>query len=137
MSRTDGEALARAHEFVRDDERDRECWSSWETRMAARYYRRLHKEYAIVDLSRWQEGACGLRWRTEREVRAGVGERSCAAKQCDSAEGLRSFELPFSYEEHGDHKCELVKVRACRSCASKLATLGATKRSRKKRRHPL
>ena len=39
-----------------------------QVRMALKYYQRLCKEYAICDLSRYREGAVGLRWRTEREV---------------------------------------------------------------------
>ena len=36
--------------------------------MVARYDARLHKEYAVVDLSKHAEGRVGLRWRTEAEV---------------------------------------------------------------------
>ncbi|CAM9306421.1 unnamed protein product, partial [Phaeothamnion confervicola] len=39
--------------------------------MALKYYRRLYKEYALADLSRYTEGKVGLRWRTESEVIAG------------------------------------------------------------------
>lgn len=103
--------------------------------MAARYYRKLHKEYAIVDLSRWREGACGLRWRTEREVLTGVGEESCASKGCNQTRRLRSFEVPFVYTEDGDaNKCELVKVRVCEECGRKLASLGGSKQRKNKRR---
>ena len=59
------------HEFVRDDDADAENARRWETRMARRYYDALHKEYAICDLSRWREGAVGLRWRTAAEVTSG------------------------------------------------------------------
>ena len=108
------------HEFVRDDERDAEASRRWETRMVRRYYDELHKEYAICDLSRWREGGVGLRWRTEAEVVSGVGERVCAAKGCAATDGLRSYELPFDYEERGEAKRALVKVRVCRACAKKL-----------------
>mmetsp|Transcript_7504 Transcript_7504/g.19546 ORF Transcript_7504/g.19546 Transcript_7504/m.19546 type:complete len:169 (-) Transcript_7504:39-545(-) len=134
---TTEEALVRRHELVRDDDKDRADWDSWETRMAVRYYRRLHKEYAIVDLSRWREGQCGLRWRTEAEVLAGVGETTCAARRCREVADLRTFEVPFAYSDPGDAKtkCELVKVRVCAACGDKLATLGGTPpRSAKRRR---
>ena len=108
------------HEFVRDDDADAENARRWETRMARRYYDELHKEYAICDLSRWRDGAVGLRWRTEAEVLRGKGERTCAARGCDAADGLRSYELPFDYEERGEAKRALVKVRVCRACAKKL-----------------
>lgn len=128
------------HEFVRDDDADAENARRWETRMARRYYDELHKEYAICDLSRWREGAVGLRWRTAAEVTSGKGERICAALGCDSRDGLRSFELPFEYAEQGETKRELVKVRACRSCAKKLkrpqspSSSSDEKRRRKKRK---
>ena len=99
--------------------------------MARRYYDALHKEYAICDLSRWREGAVGLRWRTAAEVTSGKGERICAARGCDSRDGLRSFELPFEYVEQGEKKLELVKCRVCRSCAKKLK---GRKRSRSRSR---
>lgn len=136
MTPADEEAFVRRHEFVRDDKKDERNWGSWKTRMAARYYRKLHKEYGIVDLSRWREGACGLRWRTEREVLAGVGETSCAAKQCRETRDLRSYELPFMYSDYGDdsQKCELVKVRVCADCGRKLVSLGGRKRETKRRR---
>lgn len=36
--------------------------------MARRYFDKLHKEYALCDLSRHKKGQVGLRWRVEREV---------------------------------------------------------------------
>ena len=119
------------HEFVRDDDADAENARRWETRMARRYYDALHKEYAICDLSRWREGAVGLRWRTAAEVTSGKGERICAARGCDARDGLRSFELPFEYVEQGEKKLELVKCRVCRSCAKKIK---GRKRSRSRSR---
>ena len=121
----------REHEFVRDDDADAENARRWETRMARRYYDALHKEYAICDLSRWREGAVGLRWRTAAEVTSGKGERICAARGCASTDGLRSFELPFEYVEQGDKKLELVKCRVCRSCSKKIK---GRKRSRSRSR---
>ena len=119
------------HEFVRDDDADAENARRWETRMARRYYDALHKEYAICDLSRWREGAVGLRWRTAAEVTSGKGERVCAARGCASTDGLRSFELPFEYVEQGEKKLELVKCRVCRSCAKMIK---GRKRSRSRDR---
>lgn len=127
MDKSDEAALRAHHEFVRDEEKDRASWSRWETRMAARYYRKLHKEYAVVDLSRYREGKCGLRWRTERELLEGKGEVICAAKGCER-QGRKSYELPFSYVEGNEEKCELVKVRCCEKCSRKLSKLGASSR---------
>ena len=66
-------------------------------------------------------GAFGLRWRTEREVFDGRGQFTCGNKACTAADGLQSFELLFAYDEHGERKQALVKVRACPKCADKLS----------------
>lgn len=88
--------------------------------MSIKYYKKLFKEYALADLSRYREGKLGLRWRTEREVIDGKGHFVCGNKTCDARDGLHSFEVNFKYKEHGDVKNELVKVRLCRRCAKKL-----------------
>jgi hypothetical protein len=49
-------------------------------RLAEAYHARLYKEFAIADLSRAEEGALGLRWRTEQEVIVGTGQLTCGAK---------------------------------------------------------
>ena len=59
---------------------------------------------------------------------AGVGQFSCGAVRCGSADDLRSLEVLFKYQEGGATKRELVKVRVCRGCAKvmlahKLATM--------------
>jgi Folate-sensitive fragile site protein Fra10Ac1 len=117
--RTDAEVLARNHKFVRDEAADASS-SSWEVRMALKYYQRLSKEYCICDLSRHKEGAIGLRWRTEREVLSGKGQFECGAVRCDTREGLHSYEVNFAYEESGATRNELIKCRLCGPCAEKL-----------------
>lgn len=129
---TTAEIFVAHHEFVRDGERDAAAGPrSWETRMVSRYYAELHKEYAIADLSRWREGAVGLRWRTEAEVLSGRGETSCGARGC-AATDLRSYELPFTYDERGETKTELVKCRLCAACAKKLARPEKKKKAKRK-----
>jgi len=124
---TDDDALRGAHTFLRDEDADALGeHASWEDKLAARYYARLFKEYAIGDLSR--APLLGLRWRTEAEVVHGVGQFTCGVKGCASTDGLASFELPFAYTEHGEEKLALVKIRACPDCAVKL------EKCRKKRR---
>ena len=117
---TDLAALHSRHQFVRDDEEDAKQSSSWEVRMARKYYSLLYKEFAIADLSRFTEGKVGLRWRMEKEVIGGKGQFSCGATNCDSCDELHSYELPFQYVEDGQRKSELVKVRVCKECAVKL-----------------
>ena len=115
------------HEFVRDDEADNEAYnSSYKIRMARRYYDRLFREYAIIDLSRFKERKIGLRWRIESEVIAGKSQYICGEKHCVATEGLQTYEVPFSYTEAGESKAELVKVRVCPSCSVKLLDASRT-----------
>ena len=80
-----------------------------------------HKEFVLVDLSRYQEGKVGMRWRTEAEVLSGKGEFACCAFGCDSITGLHSYETPFAYaDSSGARRAALVKARVCAPCAAKL-----------------
>ena len=51
-----------------------------------------------------------MRWRTEKEVIVGKGQFECGSKTCKEKEDLRSWELNFGYEEHGEKKNALVKL---------------------------
>mmetsp|Transcript_3898 Transcript_3898/g.10074 ORF Transcript_3898/g.10074 Transcript_3898/m.10074 type:complete len:306 (+) Transcript_3898:83-1000(+) len=93
---------------------------TWEERVAKKYYDRLFKEYAIADLARFESGHIGLRWRTEREVVDGKGQFICATRGCEETVGLRSYEVNFQYNERGERRCTLVKLRVCTACAAKL-----------------
>ena len=80
--------------------------------------------------SRYTDTSCvtqfALRWRTEAEVLSGAGENTCGNTRCkhhndqDAAVKLSILELPFAYEEHGEHKSALVKVVLCPRCLKKL-----------------
>lgn len=123
LHKSDLEALQEEHQFVRNDELDATNQQDWKVRMARRYYDQLYKEYAIIDLSRHDEGMIGLRWQTEAEVLSGKGQQSCGARKCMSTtteQDLITFELPFSYNEKGEPKMELVKVCLCEACSKKL-----------------
>ena len=75
-----------------------------------------------------------LRWRTESEVLSGAGESTCGNTRCElhrpihsssssqggKVPGLKTVELPFAYEEHGERKNALVKVVLCKDCLKKL-----------------
>lgn len=87
-----------------------------------------------------------MRWRTESEVLAEIGHRTCGSLRCDyhqptiiaslsddEQEGeeedeesplvetkLYEFEVPFGYVEEGTKKSALVKVVLCKSCSKKL-----------------
>ena len=54
----------------------------------------------------------GMRWRSEKEVISGKGHFSCGARGCDESRGLATYEVPFGYEEAGQKKQALVKVRS-------------------------
>ena len=73
--KSDRDVLHENWQFVRDAEEDAggSAALTWEQRVAKRYYDRLFKEYALADLSRYQQGKVALRWRTEKEVFAGKG----------------------------------------------------------------
>jgi protein FRA10AC1 len=102
-----------------------------------------------IDLKHYKSKRLALRWRTGPEVVDGIGEDTCGSLRCkhhtprhslaESASDLeeyerrgrrdrerrkklqlRSFELPFAYEEAGERKEALVKVRLCKRCERKL-----------------
>jgi protein FRA10AC1 len=58
----------------------------------------------------------------------GTGEITCGNMRCDyhklrdsdSVPHLTTLELPFSYEEHGEHKAALVKTVLCGKCCKKI-----------------
>ncbi|GFR50375.1 hypothetical protein Agub_g12589, partial [Astrephomene gubernaculifera] len=116
--RTDADALMQHHRFIRSDADDTD--GSWEARLAKRYYDRLFKEYAIVDLTYYKQSKLGMRWRTQKEVMAGKGQFVCGARGCDATDGLCSYEVNFAYQEAGERKQALVKLRVCPACAFKL-----------------
>ena len=102
------------------EEDPRRAAMSWEKRLAKKYYERLFREYALADMSRYREGAVGMRWRTESEVFRGKGQFTCGNKACDAESELTSFEVHFGYEEHGERRQALVKLRVCPRCERKL-----------------
>lgn len=117
----DLEVLRKSHKFIRDEEEGtRPSNDSYGDRVAKKYYAKLYKEFAVVDLSRYRTGEIGLRWRTRKEIIAGIGRFTCGSKTCDETQALFSFECPFKYREEGRSKSALVKVVLCPDCAYKL-----------------
>eukprot|EP00899_Mesostigma_viride_P009957 jgi/Mesvir1/18963/Mv18930-RA.1 len=116
--KTDEDVLREHHRFLRSDEDD--AGTSWEQRLAKRYYDKLFKEYCLADMSRYKEFKIGMRWRTEKEVVAGKGQFICGNKACSNTAGLHSFEVNFAYKEAGEVKNALVKLRLCPECGYKL-----------------
>lgn len=109
----DIDVIRENHKFLWNDEDEATISDSWEVRLAKRYYDKLFKEYCIADLSRHQENKVALRWRTQAEVVAGIGQFQCGSRKCTERDGLRSWEVNFAYMEHGERKNALVKLRLC------------------------
>lgn len=125
---TDAVAIARNSEFIMDSNVNNAkkyllteiLTYSWEQRLAIRYYNRLFKEYALVDLTYYKINKIGMRWRTEKEVIEGKGQFSCGNIHCTVSNNheLCSFEVPFRYSNlQGKPVSTLVKVRLCGACA--------------------
>ncbi|KAF8976466.1 hypothetical protein BGZ52_007915, partial [Haplosporangium bisporale] len=104
--------------FLRPAEEDVDL--SWEKRIAKKYYDKLFKEYALVELKYYREGKIAMRWRTENEVTRGKGQFTCGSLRCDETKGLKSWEVNFGYVEKGEKKNALVKVRLCERCSERL-----------------
>ncbi|EAL71116.1 hypothetical protein DDB_G0272957 [Dictyostelium discoideum AX4] len=143
--KTDYQVLKENHQFLRDENENEDINQlTWEEKLAKTYYDRLYKEYAIIDLSRYKSGEIGLRWRIESEVIMGRGQFTCANKKCESSsstssstttnnnkmDDLKSFEVPFSYNELNENKVALVKVVLCPLC-SKLLNYSNIKKKKK------
>ncbi|XP_028391301.1 protein FRA10AC1-like [Dendronephthya gigantea] len=135
--KTDYDVLREQHRFVWSEEDDND--SSWEKRLAKKYYDKLFKEYCISDLSRYKENKVALRWRVEKEVMSGKGQFICGNKTCDITADLQSWEVNFSYREHGEKKNTLVKLRLCPDCSVKLnyhhKRKAVKKKARKEKKH--
>eukprot|EP00730_Choanoeca_flexa_P014931 TRINITY_DN6711_c0_g1_i2.p1 TRINITY_DN6711_c0_g1~~TRINITY_DN6711_c0_g1_i2.p1 ORF type:complete len:393 (+),score=70.64 TRINITY_DN6711_c0_g1_i2:116-1294(+) len=108
-------------------EENRFIWSeqdqaamTWEKQLAKRYHDKLFKEYCLVDLSRYKQGQFAMRWRVEAEVFEGKGHFICGRLDCSRREGLKTWEVNFSYNERGERRNALVKLRLCPKCSKKL-----------------
>ena len=126
--------LKEQYRFIRDEESESDeddLDLKHGKKLAKRYESGLYKEYCVCDLSRYKTGQVGLRWRSEKEVRAGKGEQSCGSVHCESTGELAAFELDFNYRENNEQKRALVKVRLCPDCATKL------KKSKKRKKQLL
>ena len=126
---TDLQILTKYHKFLRqENEPDfntaKMTKDDYGNLLAKKYYDKLFKEFAIIDLSNYSEKSknpqISMRWRTENEVLSGKAEGSCANKGCDRHLDLTTYELTFQYKEDGQTKQALVKVRVCKQCGEKL-----------------
>jgi len=51
-----------------------------------------------------------MRWRTEQELVVGRGQFTCGEKRCTEKENLKTWEVNFAYQEHGEKKNALIKL---------------------------
>eukprot|EP00940_MAST-03C_sp_MAST-3C-sp2_P001419 g1419.t1 len=120
--KSDLDVLKEEHRFLFDEDSDededggggggganKDRKSNWGKRIAKEYHRKLFKEYALADLSRYRKGQIGLRFRTKKEVVGGKGQFVCGALGCGETQALESFEVNFRYVEVGKVKNALVK----------------------------
>lgn len=142
VSEADRQALEESYSFLpparatnnnndnnHQNRNDASAGSSWQDRMVRNYHDHLYKEFALTDLSRGA-GRIGLRWRTQQEVKDGRGEITCGNKHCvhsknyssTTLQSLTTLEVPFAYEERGEKKKELVKLRLCSNCLPLVST---------------
>lgn len=124
---TEREILHENHRFLRSESDDQDL--TWEKRIAKKYYDKLFKEYALVELKYYKEGRVAMRWRNEKEVVRGKGHFTCGNLRCNESEGLESWEVNFGYVEQGEKKNALVKIRLCEKCSYKLNYKSAHKRA--------
>ncbi|XP_032671942.1 protein FRA10AC1 homolog [Odontomachus brunneus] len=129
--KTDYDVIRENHKFLWDQDKD--IPDTWGAKLAKKYYDKLFKEYCICDLTYYKSNKVALRWRTEKEVIVGKGQFECGSKTCKEKENLRSWELNFGYEEHGEKKNALVKLRLCIECSVKL-NYGSQKREAKRKK---
>lgn len=106
--KTDKDVIYENMKFIWNED---EMPATWEERLAKKYYDKLFKEYCICDLSRYKENMIANRFRVEKEVVTGKGQFICGEKSCTEKEGLRTWEVNFSYVEAGSKKNTLVKIR--------------------------
>ncbi|KAI8361289.1 folate-sensitive fragile site protein Fra10Ac1-domain-containing protein [Mortierella sp. GBAus27b] len=116
--KSERDILVENHKFLRSDEDDQDL--TWEKRIAKKYYDKLFKEFALVDLKHFKDGRIAMRWRNEHELFRGKGQFTCGNLRCEEASGLQSWEVNFGYMEQGEKKNALVKVRLCDKDSFKL-----------------
>eukprot|EP00052_Salpingoeca_macrocollata_P030651 m.320411 g.320411 ORF g.320411 m.320411 type:complete len:354 (+) comp24047_c0_seq1:38-1099(+) len=117
-TKTDADVIEENHRFVWEDSDLKEM--TWEKEQAKKYYDKLFKEYCLADMTRYKENKIALRWRVEKEVFNGKGQHICGNVACNERQELRSWEVNFAYQEHGEHRNALVKLTLCPPCSEKL-----------------
>lgn len=115
---TEYDILKKEYKFIRTEEDNDN--STWEKRIAKKYYDKLYKEYCLANLKFYKEGKIALRWRIEDELISGKGQFICGNVDCFETENLHSWEVNFAYKEDNQKKNALVKLKLCPKCSYKL-----------------
>jgi protein FRA10AC1 len=105
--KTDRDVIYENMKFIWNEE---DQPTSWEEKLAKRYYDKLYREYCICDLSRFKENKIANRFRIEKEIISGKGQFICGEKSCNEQIGLKTWEVNFAYMEKGERKNALVKI---------------------------
>lgn len=111
---TDQDVLKQEYRFIRTGEDNDD--STYEKRLAKKYYDQLFKEYCICDMTFYKQGKVGMRWRVEKEVFAGKGQFVCGNKRCKAKERLKSYEVRVVF---------LVESKPKGACSEEKAQKGA------------
>ncbi|KAL7484056.1 hypothetical protein ACHAW6_009766, partial [Cyclotella cf. meneghiniana] len=109
-----------------DNSKCKNYGSTWQRRMVLHYHSHLYKEYVLADLSRVLKGGrIGLQWRTEREVKSGIGFQTCGNVACLQ----QSNEIPTGVFLPSEEASNAIECYLC-SCEKE------ERRDRKKRECP-
>ncbi|GFH50950.1 hypothetical protein CTEN210_07426 [Chaetoceros tenuissimus] len=127
---SDMEELKKAYQFVLDEDegeknegeknegghetsKESKSASTWQERMVQNYHSHLYKTHVIADLTYYQKGRIGLRWRTKAEVQNGKGSNTCANKHCscyfDEMNRKKPIEDVIQWKENVDESKLLYK----------------------------
>ena len=105
--KTDKDVILENMKFIWNED---EVPTTWEERLAKKYYDKLFREYCICDLSRYKENKIANRFRIDKEIVIGKGQFICGEKSCKEEKDLKTWEVNFAYVETGDRKNALVKI---------------------------
>jgi len=106
-SKTELDVLKEHHKFIRDNATGQP--TSWEDSVALRWYNKLFKEFALIDLKHYKTGQISLRWRTEDEVLDRTGELTCGNLRCQHHQA--SLEPPSPPTRRPlDHRADYIEL---------------------------
>lgn len=99
LEEDEGEKNEGGHETSKEESKSA---STWQERMVQNYHSHLYKTHVIADLTYYQKGRIGLRWRTKAEVQNGKGVKTCGNKHCIQKPITEFNESKFLYQYERD-----------------------------------